>query len=424
MDFSDAITSSGKGIFSPEGNHLVHVRDQSIVFMETETLETLQVYPCADKVNQLEWSADSKYVLCAMHGKGIVQVWSLESSQWRCRIDEGAAGISFARWSPDGRHVLTVADFQVRVAVRSLVTKTVKYLPGCKFGSRGLCFSNNGSWLALLLRHDCKDSVAIFSASDEWEQCAAFEVDTADAAGISWCPDNSCLAVWDNPLNYHVKLFSIDGSMIGQFSAYDNQLGIKSVMWAPSGQFLSLGSFDGVARVLNNVSWKTIAEYQHQATVNTPMIALYSELGGADASEYVVHELPSTLPMEPGSVDPSKLAVSHCSWSPDSRYMFTRCEAMPRVLWIWETLRLALAAVVVQRDPITMVKWAPSGDAKLAMCSGNAKVYLWSPRGCSCVDIPSAGADAGQISWSQCLRYILLQGARTLCICYIEAVDF
>lgn len=285
MDFSDALSSSGKAAFSPSGDHLVHLRDQSIVFLETETLQAIHVYPCADKVSQIEWSSDSKYVLCAMHGRGIVQIWSLENSQWRCRIDEGAAGVCHARWAPDARQILTVADFQVRVAVRSLVTKTVTFLPGCKFGSgKGLCFSNNKSWLAMLIRNDCSDSIGIFRTSDAWEQCAGFEVDTTDAAGISWCPDDSCIAVWDNPLNYKLLLYNIEGSMVAQYCAYENQLGIKTVSWAPTGQFIALGSFDSAARLLNNISWKSIADYTHGATVNTPRVVLYSELGRAPRS--------------------------------------------------------------------------------------------------------------------------------------------
>ena len=47
----------------------------------------------------------------------IFQVWSLEKPDWTCKIDEGLAGLAAVRWSPDGRHILSTADFQVQHSV-------------------------------------------------------------------------------------------------------------------------------------------------------------------------------------------------------------------------------------------------------------------------------------------------------------------
>ena len=49
-------------------------------------------------------------------------------------------------------------------------------------------------------------------------------------------------------LSYHP-----DGQLIGEYSAYSQALGIKSVEWAPSGQFLAVGSYDQSLRLLNHV---------------------------------------------------------------------------------------------------------------------------------------------------------------------------
>lgn len=43
----------------------------------------------------------------------VLQVWSIEQPEWTCKIDEGSAGLCAVRWSPDGRHILTTADFYV-----------------------------------------------------------------------------------------------------------------------------------------------------------------------------------------------------------------------------------------------------------------------------------------------------------------------
>ena len=39
----------------------------------------------------------------------------MEKPDWTCKIDEGLAGLTAVRWSPDGRHILSTADFQVRL---------------------------------------------------------------------------------------------------------------------------------------------------------------------------------------------------------------------------------------------------------------------------------------------------------------------
>ena len=36
----------------------------------------------------------------------------------------------------------------------------------------------------------------------------------------------------------------MDGKIVSLYSAYDFALGIKSVMWSPSSQFLVIGSYD------------------------------------------------------------------------------------------------------------------------------------------------------------------------------------
>jgi hypothetical protein len=45
-------------------------------------------------------------------------------------------------------------------------------------------------------------------------------------------------------MQYNVFIYHPDGRLAANYSAYDCGLGIKSVAWSPSGQFLGIGSFD------------------------------------------------------------------------------------------------------------------------------------------------------------------------------------
>ena len=46
-------------------------------------------------------------------------------------------------------------------------------------------------------------------------------------------------------LQYKVLLYSLDGRLLSAYCAYEWSLGIKSVAWSPSSQFLAIGSYDG-----------------------------------------------------------------------------------------------------------------------------------------------------------------------------------
>ena len=47
---------------------------------------------------------------------------------------------------------------------------------------------------------------------------------------------------------YKVLLYSLDGRLLSAYCAYEWSLGVKSVAWSPSSQFLAIGSYDGKVR--------------------------------------------------------------------------------------------------------------------------------------------------------------------------------
>jgi WD40 repeat protein len=65
-----------------------------------------------------------------------------------------------------------------------------------------------------------------------------------DLEGLLWSPDGRFLAIWDSCLEYKMYIYYPDGRLVTCFSAYDGGLGIKSVTWSPSSQFLAIGSYD------------------------------------------------------------------------------------------------------------------------------------------------------------------------------------
>ena len=55
---------------------------------DAESLEVVNMITCVDKIEKIEFSPDSKYVLCAMYDRCAIQVFSLDDPSWKCRINE------------------------------------------------------------------------------------------------------------------------------------------------------------------------------------------------------------------------------------------------------------------------------------------------------------------------------------------------
>ncbi|XP_029411705.1 WD repeat-containing protein WRAP73 isoform X2 [Nannospalax galili] len=277
MNFSEAFKLSGLLCrFSPDGRYLASCVQYRLVVRDVKTLQILQLYTCLDQIQHIEWSADSLFILCAMYRRGIVQVWSLEQPEWHCKIDEGSAGLIASCWSPDGRHILNTTEFHLRITVWSLCTKSVSYIKYPKACQQGITFTRDGRYLALAERRDCRDYVSIFVCSD-WQLLRHFDTDTQDLTGMEWAPNGCVLAVWDTCLEYKVLLYSLDGRLLSAYCAYEWSLGIKSVAWSPSSQFLAIGSYDGKVRLLNHVTWKMITEFGHPVAINNPKTVVYKE---------------------------------------------------------------------------------------------------------------------------------------------------
>ncbi|CAL1547065.1 unnamed protein product [Lymnaea stagnalis] len=439
MNFSELFRQSTQLCqFSPDGKFLASAVDYRLIIRDVETLQIQHLFSCLDAIQHIQWSADSQFILCGMFKRGLVQVWSIEVPDWHCKIDEGSAGLSAVTWSPDGRHILTTADFHLRVTVWSLVTKSVSYIRYPKQCTKGIDFSNGGKYMALAERRDCKDHISIFSCQS-WSLVRHFESETDDLAGLEWSPDARVLCVWDSSLVYKVLLYSLDGRCLARYSAYELALGIKALVWSPSSQFLAIASFDEKVRILNHITWKTVATLGHPDIIDSKAVVVYRETEtrtpsapakvtkSATAlfnpqSKYEVDQCPVQVPTTKPALNKAnpKLGVGSLAFSSCNKYMYTRNDNMPCVLWIWDIRRLGLCAVLIQANPIKSIAWDPTRP-RLALCTSTNKLYMWSPSGSLSVEVPVEGTfNIHNLTWHPEGEAILLIGKDQMCVCFLS----
>lgn len=442
MEFTETFKQTGLCAFSPNARFLAVAVDYRLVVRDVHTLKVVQLFSCLDKITYIEWALDSEYILCGLYKRPMLQAWSLAQPEWTCKIDEGPAGISYARWSPDSRHILTTSEFQLRLTVWSLLNTACVHLQWPKHGSKGVSFTKDGKFAAICTRRDCKDYVNLLSCHT-WEIMGVFAVDTLDLADIQWSPDDSAIVIWDSILEYKVLVYSPDGRCLSKYQAYESGLGVKSVSWSPCSQFLAVGSYDQMIRVLSHLTWKVFAEFTHLSNVRGPCAAAVfkevdeplqlgmSELSLSDefiqrnadnAAEtciqvrYDVLEVPVTLPSQkphPDKPNP-KQGIGLLSWSSDSQFICTRNDSMPTVLWVWDVQHLELAAILIQKDPIRAAAWDPTCP-RLVLCTGSTNLYMWTPTGAYCINVPFPHFSVLDLKWNSDGSCLLLKDKESFC---------
>ncbi|ETP35808.1 hypothetical protein F442_16138 [Phytophthora nicotianae P10297] len=448
--------------WSPCGRYLAAASGNRLAIRDALSLQIVQRYSTVDEVQTLVWSEDSELVLTASFKRAVVQLWSVQDASWTCKISEGVAGLVHARWTPDVRHVVTVSDFQLHATVWSLEDPTARCsIRSPKLAADGLSFSNNGAFLAVVERHDCKDFIGVYSC-ESWELTTHFAIDSYDCVEVVWSPDDATIAVRDTHLEFRVLLYSPDGTLLAKYQAYENALGLKAMTWSTSGQFLALGSYDEHLRVLSHINWKPVVDFDHESIAvtksHTSHAAIEYEENYADANVmdrpqgkrvaviqrsssllsnslqaasaaaqaaggkksrdvcFVTREPPfsvRTIASDPLTENP-KIGISRVVWSADSAFIATKSDQMPYNVWIWRTESLTLHSVVSLLESVRSLRWDPV-HSRLAITSGENRVHLWSTEGISWINIPTESFQALGLQWAPSGDALIAVGRQKFC---------
>ncbi|KAJ3065863.1 WD repeat-containing protein wrap73, partial [Quaeritorhiza haematococci] len=381
------------------------------------------------------------------------------------------AGLGF----DDGDEVL-MKEIKLRVTVWSLIDGSAYYMQYPKFDDRGYCFRSDGKFFALAERRGGMDYISIYNCEDG-TMLKHFPVDTGDLENISWSPDGRYIAIWDSSLVYRVLIYYPDGRRVADYSAYNMGLGIKTVRWSPSSQFLAIGSYDQNVRLLNCYTWKPIIEFSHPQSLAPVDITVFKEVDLRDKASvskwvqatsdltlrYEVIHPPLNVPItKPNPDKPNpRVGVGMMEFSADGRYLATRNDNMPLCLWIWDLCNLKQIALI-QQSPgniIRSVKWNPQRPDQLAFICGSSAVekrslssagggggggrssgggggangtgvgktnttgfiYLWDAREnvCQAVEVPAVKFQISSFHWNPNGKSLLLIGNKdTFCLAF------
>jgi WD40 repeat protein len=429
-----AISSPRLVRLSPNGEFLASAQKRTLTIRVVATYEVHVHVRCSDDVQALAWSPDSELISCSItkrasvevrlslpivvwgwgdapcdarasvrphvqaHGLALVlQVFAVRQPDWRCRIDEGVAGLVHSSWAPDSRHIVTVADFQIHMTLWSLTTQKTVVVQKPKAPQKAVTFS--GSFMAVATRKDCKDSITVFDC-DSWETVSTFQVKTSDLAAIVWNDDGSAIIAQDTCLRFFLVVYSTMGEVLREYTAYEHALGIRSLTMNPGGAFLAVASFDQSVRLLNSLSWEVASEYPHThpkllaQAVKCTGVRLVTEFRAPrtrECSKFVVSQsedaftVPTDAVVADGAATP-KVGVSVVRWSYDGRYMATKNENMPRVLWVWDVSVGGLQTVIVLDDAVRCMAWSPTDDL-LCFSTGGEQLYEWTPESVDAIQV-------------------------------------
>ncbi|ETV94671.1 hypothetical protein H310_11657 [Aphanomyces invadans] len=416
--------SQGIMSWSGCGRYLAVAKDTRLCVRDvTMNLSIVQLYTCVDMISAIQWAPHDEHdtesmrlIFCAMFKRAIVQVFSILDPTWHCKIAEGICGLVAAKWTPDTRHIITVSDFRIHATVWSLVDTTKYVIRHPKLGAEGMTFSPDGTYLAVAERSECKDAIGIYNV-ESWELVRHFDCASYDMVELSWSMDGRAIVVRDTFLEYRVLFYSIDGDLLHQFEAYQHALGIKSMVWSPSGQFLAVGSFDEKIRLLSHMHWKCIAELDHPTFIPSSTSGSNADIYKQDkrSNDWALEGPPHTVTYV--SPDPlkevPKVGVGVLAWSHDAGYLATKNDAMPYHIWIWKTDTMALHTLLVSSSPIKTFRWNPV-KSSLALGCGNSRLSFWTPNGLTWMDLPDVKILG--LRWHPKGDFVVVLGKTDFCV--------
>ncbi|GAA5836382.1 hypothetical protein JCM9279_000370 [Rhodotorula babjevae] len=355
--------------------------------------------------------------------------------------NEGAVAVDWARLGPDGDQVvLCWSAHHLRLSLFRLSdpSNALQILNPKHSHPHGYTFRPDGAFLAVLERHNSRDVIGVYSTS-AWSlmRTIPLQEPNSDLADLTWSPCGRYLAAWSALTEYTLHVLTPDGRLLSTFSPYaavtppaptsstssraalrkpsapapppapelsahDRArqerstapfvgLGIRCVRWAPDGEWLAVGGWDGKVRILSRHGWAAIAELGLPSRVLDPVRVWREPVGwtGKTRSNGIITFEPDSLPQSLTPLAPNfaaavpRMGVAKLEWSPSGRWIAVWDAAHPHLVAIYAfPLSSALAPSASTRPRLhTLLAHAapPSSTTSSTSAASGVRALAWQP---------------------------------------------
>ena len=319
----------------------------------------------------------------------------MEDETWRKELlEDGRFGQ--VQWLEDGA-TLAYRTGSHSLTLWSADTGCTCCLRGCKVIVRRGATSTYA-----VLQRDTRDTVRIIQRRDDrWVTARMVELDTIDAAGLTWSPDGKWLAVHDSIVEYRALFLSCDGCLVRDYRAYADGLGVRTIVWCPSGEAVAIASCDGTVRMLDTLTFAPLMELSHPLVVKDRHPEVWREVQRG----YDVVSGALSLPWR-ADID-GKQGVGAVAFNESGSLVATTSDNAPTTVWIWSLDELCSAAVLLQHSAVRTLRWLED-DTLVWICadddaSSSDRIHAWNPSWPAPRVVPIP-ADSFDVRWIRSLE--------------------
>ncbi|KAI5478150.1 WD repeat domain 8 [Pseudohyphozyma bogoriensis] len=367
-------------------------------------------------------SPTAPHLVVVHSSDGIAYVLDPEKEDLVAKLMIGAEGATEMDWSPTGQALVVTSNYHLRLSLHqplSAPTAPTLHILNPKLSHATFAFRPDNKYLAVLERQNSRDCVGIYSCAPDFKLLRHFNLSapTTDIAGLSFSPCSRYLALWESSLDYRLHIYSADGRKLATFEPYATSgtsssgagaeeesevekkrdersksgfvgLGIRTVVWHPSGEWIAVGGWDNKVRVLTRHTWHPVTELSPppKLSQSTPLLGtIWSEPKDwieATRSKAILSfeslSTPLTLPTLPHGLKPDptklnpKIGIDVLLFSSSGRWIAVTSQSTPRTLYIYHFLLPSpnpsflprLHSTIIFEKPPTEIKWRP-GDLDL-----------------------------------------------------------
>lgn len=84
------------------------------------------------------------------------------------------------------------------------------------------------------------------------------------------------------------------------------------------------------------------------------------------------------------------------AWSFDCRFLATKCDSLPQVVWVWDLQTVELNSFLVLLSPVKSISWSPTTN-HLLISSGHPRFFVWTQYQVTIFETNQDGSQVGGV---------------------------